>query len=113
MTDLDANRSASYLTATAENAPQLGDPDPAALVAHDGETDSSHKSAWQRLKDAASNTATPNTPGDERGGHLELGGAHGGESTTDGDALDDLSTPPSLRLPAAITQNNDQGGHPE
>ena len=38
-------------------------------------------------------TATPNTPGDERGSHLELGGAHGGESTTDGDALDDLPSP--------------------
>ena len=58
MTDLDADwyrvrhRSASYLTATADNAPQLGDPDPAAL-AHDGETDSSHKSAWQQLTDTA------------------------------------------------------------
>ena len=51
MTDLDDNRSASYLTATADNAPQLGDhPDPAA-PAHDGEADSS--SLWQRLKSTA------------------------------------------------------------
>ena len=50
MTDLDDNRSASYLTATADNAPQLGDhPDPAA-PAHDGEADSS---LWQRLKSTA------------------------------------------------------------
>ena len=61
MTDLDANRSASYLTATADNAPQLGDTDPAAL-AHNGETDSSHKSAWQRLKDAAA-ALQQSTPG--------------------------------------------------
>ena len=53
MSDLDANRSASYLTATADNTPQPDDPGPAALVAHNGETDSPHKSAWQRVKDAA------------------------------------------------------------
>ena len=53
MTDLDANRSASYLTATADNAPQLDDPDPAARAAHDGETDSPPPSLWQRLKDTA------------------------------------------------------------
>ena len=52
MTDLDDNRSASYLTATADNAPQLGDHlDPAAPgPAHDGEADSS---LWQRLKSTA------------------------------------------------------------
>ena len=59
MTDLDANR---YLTATADNAPQLGDPDPAALVAHDGETDSSHKSALPQLKDTA-DALQRSTPG--------------------------------------------------
>ena len=66
MADLDANRSASYLTAvsTADNAAQLGDPDPAALV-HDGETDSSHKSVWQQLKGTpdALQLAWNSTPG--------------------------------------------------
>ena len=61
MTDLDANRSASYLTATTGNTPQLDDADFAA-PAHDGETDSSHKSRWQRLLDIA-DALQQSTPG--------------------------------------------------